>query len=239
MTKKIEYQKRVALGLCLQCGKFERAENKKNCLACNKKLAERYKKNREKGICVNCGLAALPNKTRCQSCGDKQKELTQTRRSAWEKKKLCKKCGRNAVIKKSHCDICLNNFKKLRKERKSLGLCQACGAAADGKSRCARCLEINKKSMYRLKLEVFTAYGGAFCKCCGDSHIEFLALDHMGNDGAEHRRQVTNSGVYRSLRQKGFPKGYQVLCHNCNWAKYAYGECPHQKERKNVVARPC
>jgi hypothetical protein len=52
---------------------------------------------------------------------------------------------------------------------------------------------------------------------------------------------VTNSGVYRSLRNQGYPPGYQVLCHNCNWAKYAYGECPHQKEKicycKNFIPK--
>ena len=34
--------------------------------------------------------------------------------------------------------------------------------------------------------------------------------------------------IYRYLKIRGFPPGYQVLCHNCNQAKGFYGKCPHQ-----------
>lgn len=30
-------------------------------------------------------------------------------------------------------------------------------------------------------------------------------------------------------RKNNYPKGFQVLCHNCNLAKGFYGKCPHQK----------
>ena len=29
--------------------------------------------------------------------------------------------------------------------------------------------------------------------------------------------------------KNNFPKGFQILCHNCNSAKAVYGKCPHEK----------
>ncbi len=41
---------------------------------------------------------------------------------------------------------------------------------------------------------------------------------------------------YQWLRSQGFPPGYQVLCGGCNLAKRADSECPHQAERRLLVA---
>lgn len=30
------------------------------------------------------------------------------------------------------------------------------------------------------------------------------------------------------LKRNKFPKGYRILCHNCNLSKSFYGYCPHQ-----------
>jgi hypothetical protein len=74
------------------------------------------------------------------------------------------------------------------------------------------------------------AYGG-HCACCGETELVFLSLDHLNDNGAEHRRQlreegINGNGLYRRLRQLDYPSGYQVLCFNCNWAK-SHGGCPH------------
>ena len=37
--------------------------------------------------------------------------------------------------------------------------------------------------------------------------------------------------LFSILKRKGFPEGYQTLCHNCNLAKGFYGQCPHEQER--------
>jgi hypothetical protein len=95
-----------------------------------------------------------------------------------------------------------------------------------------RALRWQKNYADRLRVEVFGAYGDR-CTCCGETDPAFLTLDHVNNDGAAHRRALgTNSGhaVYRWLRDRGFPQeGFQLLCWNCNHAKYAHGVCPHQK----------
>ena len=85
-----------------------------------------------------------------------------------------------------------------------------------------------EKQFYKnLKREVFDHYGGT-CTCCGESHIIFLVIDHINNDGAKHRRNGCGQGadLYRWLKKNDYPSGYQVLCWNCNWAK-SNGGCPH------------
>lgn len=67
------------------------------------------------------------------------------------------------------------------------------------------------------------------CACCPESHIEFLALDHIEENGAEHRREIKKSNIFQWLKLHNYPKGFQVLCHNCNYAKAFYGVCPHKE----------
>jgi hypothetical protein len=85
-----------------------------------------------------------------------------------------------------------------------------------------------------LKAKVFDHYGD-FCKCCGETYHEFLTVDHINDDGAEHRRNVTGTtSIYRWLVSNDFPSGFQILCWNCNAAKHFRDGCPHQ--RVNVFA---
>ena len=66
------------------------------------------------------------------------------------------------------------------------------------------------------------------CACCGETEVEFLGIDHIDGDGAQHRREVLPSRIYRWLIKNKFPAGIQVSVHNCNLAKGYYGACPHQ-----------
>lgn len=68
------------------------------------------------------------------------------------------------------------------------------------------------------------------CACCGEHHVEFLEIDHINNNGAAHRREIGSTiQVLRWLRDNGYPNGFQILCRNCNLAKWAYGQCPHER----------
>jgi hypothetical protein len=89
---------------------------------------------------------------------------------------------------------------------------------------------------HRLRRECLEYYGGhpPRCACCGESIYQFLAIDHVHGNGNKHKREQkigSGTGMYCWLRKHKFPKGYQVLCHNCNLAKGFYGTCPH----KNLV----
>lgn len=79
----------------------------------------------------------------------------------------------------------------------------------------------------RLKEEVFGHYGGG-CSCCHVKELVFLAIDHIGGrkNSPKDSPRAGNS-FWRWLKRNGYPKGFRVLCHNCNWA-VAFGRtCPH------------
>lgn len=100
--------------------------------------------------------------------------------------------------------------------------------------------DLQKQQRRRLKLELINEYGGK-CECCGETHIEFLSIDHVYNNGADHRREIHKqygtkkrggTAIYKWLRANSYPKdGYRVLCFNCNAAHGFYGYCPHKEKR--------
>ena len=76
---------------------------------------------------------------------------------------------------------------------------------------------------YAMQHESIMAYGGYKCNWCGIDEPLVLALDHVNNDGKEHREKIKSKGgakLYKWLRDHGYPEGFQVLCMNCNHAKY-------------------
>lgn len=90
---------------------------------------------------------------------------------------------------------------------------------------CAECLEYFRDRARALKIEVFEAYGGAFCCLCGEKRLAALTIDHIGGGGADHReslgdRRKGGLPVYRDLRRRGFPAGFRVLCSNCNLCEH-------------------
>lgn len=69
------------------------------------------------------------------------------------------------------------------------------------------------------------------CVCCDESNIKFLTIDHINNNGAQHRKESKcGSGpkFYQWLKDNNYPTGYQIMCMNCNWARSRYGICPHK-----------
>ena len=94
---------------------------------------------------------------------------------------------------------------------------------------CASCRGCEVK---RLRAQVIEAYGGR-CACCGETTPEFLSVDHINNDGGQHRRNgLSGPRFYRWLKATGFPKdAFTLLCFNCNCAKGFFGGCPHQRAK--------
>lgn len=97
-------------------------------------------------------------------------------------------------------------------------------------------------SRRKIKMEMIEAYGGK-CVCCGESHWEFLSIDHIDGKGGEHRRELKLSkglsGIpggghqfYNHLKRLGWPKeNFRLLCMNCNCARGFLGYCPHEREK--------
>ena len=76
------------------------------------------------------------------------------------------------------------------------------------------------------------------CNCCGEkTSLDFLVIDHVAGrkDKKGNVDKRRGDSMYRYLRKNNYPKGYQVLCHNCNFAKFVYTVCPHKTKRKSTV----
>lgn len=100
-------------------------------------------------------------------------------------------------------------------------------------------LVINERNRQRdkeMRLKVIAHYSNGLmcCACCNENTFQFLTIDHINNDGAEHRKTLKNK-IYWWLKINGYPEDFQVLCMNCNFAKGMYGKCPHQKEKIQIV----
>lgn len=71
------------------------------------------------------------------------------------------------------------------------------------------------------------ALGGPVCSCCGESNQLFLTIDHVHNDGKEHRRNTRDvrAAMMDAIKR---PERYTVLCFNCNCGRARNGGiCPH------------
>lgn len=198
-----------------------------------------------KGLCHKCGAEAVFGKARCQKCIDDDKARKQ-RQSAAEVVRLrklrqqrlaqglCARCGKLPHLDgRQLCDSCRLYHKQKaevdwrtipgrikRSER------QRAWVAANPERVRARAVRYNRNA----RQKVFDHYGWA-CVCCGESHPEFLTIDHINNDGNAHRARVGSANIYKSIVREQFPDDLQTLCWNCNEGKRIYGECPHQRER--------
>lgn len=157
----------------------------------------------------------------------------------------------------SWCKVCISTRKKDAIEsRKLAGLCSRLSCSntvTEGQGACdehnavRRAARIanpalhratDRRAHFKLKMDAFNAYGGPKCTCCNESEIKFLTIDHINNNGASHRKEITagknknhkGSGykLYQWLRKNDYPPGFRVLCFNCNSVRGAYGFCPHE-----------
>jgi hypothetical protein len=154
----------------------------------------------------------------------------------WNKRRkekgLCLTCSKPAERGRCFCMQCHDRRDSRQKERRAVreaaGLCVNCPAEWDQGGECDGCKRVARSKRVAKRLAVYEAYGGAFCRCCGEEELAFLSLDHVNSDGADERRRL-GRGVLNRLIREGFPPGYQVLCHNCNLGRHINGGvCPHQ-----------
>jgi len=82
----------------------------------------------------------------------------------------------------------------------------------------------------RYKAIYYYSQGTMKCACCGESHYEFLSIDHINGNGRRERKLLGHGNIAQTLVARGFPLGYRVLCLNCNMSIGYYGYCPHQKK---------
>lgn len=89
--------------------------------------------------------------------------------------------------------------------------------------------ETQKERYARVKAVVYDAYGKR-CSCCGETNQLFLTLDHVNDDGVEHRKTVKQgTQLMYWLIRLDFPETIQLLCFNCNCGRQRNGGvCPHE-----------
>ena len=95
-------------------------------------------------------------------------------------------------------------------------------------------LATKQKYHAKLKFDVISHYGGKNpkCKCCNEKNLAFLTIDHINGNGKEHRKQIRKM-IYSWLKLQNYPKGFQVLCFNCNCGRSINkGICPHKLQKK-------
>lgn len=97
--------------------------------------------------------------------------------------------------------------------------------------------EAYRKYRQKRKLETLAKYsmsGVPRCNWCGIEDIDVLCLDHINDNGAQHKREEKYSDIHTWLRTNNYPEGFQVLCYNCNMKKRFIRE-RNDRERTSTV----
>lgn len=77
----------------------------------------------------------------------------------------------------------------------------------------------------KLKVLILTHYSpngvlGCSWPDCTVCDLDVLTLDHVNDDGAQHRQTVgSGSATYAFLKRHNLPAGFQTLCMNHQWKK--------------------
>lgn len=231
MNKKEWLKSRTQKGLCYNCSN-QSIPNKTLCESCNSKNNEnsrnRTRQRKTKSLCTRCGQQTTHDKTFCDKClsEDKLNRLERLSRN------ICSYCKTNEVVPdKTYCKSCAYKRKIEREEKKVNGLC--CGSGCNNltfckTSRCIECISKLKQRHAELRKTIISHYGlKCNCQCgCNVTNIKHLTIDHINNDGAEHRRTIGTGGrYYKWIIKNNFPNYLQILCWNCNCAKQYFGGC--------------
>lgn len=170
--------------------------------------------------CTKCGLEKPLEQFRKVGIKDYRahecKECTSNRLKAWSSANVERKKANRRRYHKENRDEIIAKVKEWVREN------------PEKRQRNARAY------YYRLQDECITAYGGYECKCCGETEPMFLTIDHVNDDGAQHRKELGRKAagirLYQWLKANGYPGGFQVLCSNCNHGRYRNGGvCPHKQ----------
>lgn len=237
---------------CMVCSE-PATEGKQRCALharqANTEEVLRRKRLKEQGLCYKCGVNPIStlnsavyrrNPSYCETCRMKvrktqleyQREYMNKLHADRIRQGVCVRCGLRPAErrpdgtfrrKSHHCLECLAKIRKHNSERTNIAVLPR-----------EHINKVQRQITVRCKQEVFQHYGNS-CACCGETGFLFLSMDHVENDGAEHRRKIWGSPVrgcgyamYSWLRRNNYPAGFQILCGTCQQGKKMNGGvCPH------------
>lgn len=197
----------------------------------NLSVRQRYA---QEGRCIRCGDQRDTLAKSCKRCREFGRADSARHRVKATQEGRCKDCGQPRDGSTQRCGRCRDKGRTkmvaTRQHRAAIDLCPRCGIRPPrlGKKSCQECAEASaqyaRKSQIDLRQQMVAAYGGR-CVCCREDDWRFLTIDHVEGDGGQDRKK---GGFYRSLKRRGWPQeGLQLLCANCNSAKWWFDECPH------------
>lgn len=188
-------------------------------------------------VCKDCGTSDNLKKDKhqtsgyrsiCYKCDSKQQRIKKNGHDTGGKYNIpiCKDCGEKDVDKLCPDNRCYMGVKRL---------CKSCAAkrVRGYRQKTDKYRKSKQRSDFNLRIKVLNYYGHR-CTICGEHRYEFLAIDHINNDGAAHKRSLGNkdsSSVLRDIIKNNYPNTYQILCHNCNASKQYYKRNPILLER--------
>lgn len=192
------------------------------------------------------GPNSIYRKHTCLTCEQKQRDAKRTQAIDCEQNRICQTClfqkpisnfsskGNTTLLTGQTVRYRSVTCRKCEKARKrASGVCVMCWwPAHSNSSYCEKHLKLLRESIKRRhrkdKAAAFAHYGEK-CAYCGDARQLFLTIDHIHDNGAEHRRtqrsgQNRGHDIYAWLRKMNYPEGFQTLCYNCNCVKSQIGE---------------
>lgn len=190
-----------------------------------------YLRLRQRPICT-CGKPKTIGDAKCSNCKDAANLRSKSHAAHRRQLGICTHCSNEAesgkTLCKEHLKRGLVRTAKHRIMRQERGLCAQCGTQpAKPGTLCKQCQDMFREYGQEYRKAAITYYG-AKCTCCGETEYVFLCIDHIKGKGRQHRKEIGASALYRWLKKNNYPDGFQVLCWNCNSAKYILGKCPHQ-----------
>jgi len=186
----------------------------KNCLQCKIEFKPQRKENE---YCSRqCNGLSRRIKGPCTICGTKHAWVRPTGLEAWYK---------HPKTRKTICDSCYGKIPRK-------GLCVECGKKESTRWSsnekgiiCHNCEAVLYRRKVKLKVLTHYSKGKPVCneKDCKVDDTDMLVLDHIKDDGASHRKEITANGtgifMYEWAMRNNYPKIFQVLCWNHNIKK--------------------
>ena len=146
--------------------------------------------------------------------------------------KLCSRCSirESGYNKNLICRECLREQNKKYYEENRDKVIQQVSEYRSNNLEAVRAISnaANKARYHALKPQAFDKLGNR-CACCGETNPKFLTIDHVKNDGAEHRKKIGSSFKIFLAVLDDTDNRFQILCWNCNCGRALNnGICPHK-----------